>query len=482
MSLQTLSTVPTSLSARIDLSGPWGVHHGLSVVNVNITNLCCDAYVVPHPFGFASYQGIPAEVARTGGLPGIQAYADYVTDSTVKPSDGDYFITDSGGGGSLKLANIAFGFGGTDERNAIELDVGVSNALASGMLLHMDSMAMPPMGVTALGAERSARVMFDSMRTFWMYNPHYCPRHIIIATSDADTFDTFAGVGREVFSPPRKAGLFSGLSAPRFVVSEGRRLADLFKHLPGSEDALDTLAQIGEIATRNPSLFRVKDIEALYLFANANRPIRQDHRFLFILEHLLRNTEGAVSSAAGRTLARIGREITRSYEDAFRFNISARRDRENVLRERLERVLPVSMSFKPFLTVLSAESDIISSYDGITMDGMVGRMKIDGIDAFMRFVRDKSGNDRAYIIYMRVNSETYASEIFERLIQGMPTTSRHFVKRIIGEVGRSDLPDVLGGVLMTIAFDQGRTRAWHAANFYRHLVDNMGLEFGRFRT
>ena len=167
------------------MSGPTGSACAAGVALVDIAEVPCDAYVVPHCPEETSRSFVSSALFRAGAVDGVRAVEDSVKSrGSDGASRGDVFVADSGGGNSECLIHVVgMGSGGRErDLNSVEYQVFVAmkTALENGF----ERIVFPALGMGELGslsAELSSNIIFNSIYSHWRESDTHAPRSVLIA-------------------------------------------------------------------------------------------------------------------------------------------------------------------------------------------------------------------------------------------------------------------------------------------------------------
>lgn len=140
----------------------------IQIMGGDITELPCDAYLVPQFDSCASRSGVGGAIAHAGAEQGLAAYEHHLEMRGRPLGFGDVRLTTSGGGNSKYLLHAASLDSGAG-REFATVQMAVYNALSQAHRRGLKTVAMPALGTGLLGrltAGQSARAMLSAVARF----------------------------------------------------------------------------------------------------------------------------------------------------------------------------------------------------------------------------------------------------------------------------------------------------------------------------
>jgi O-acetyl-ADP-ribose deacetylase (regulator of RNase III) len=202
----TLQNIPMGIQRSLVLPGPLGGAQAVGIALGDMTRIPCDAYVVPHFNGAVSYGGVGAAIARSGALPGLRVYEEYVERLSQSGQGeplqnwGDVIVSPSGGGLSSYLLN-AVSVGSGDANAEFETVVAATqNALMVAAQYELDSIVLPALGTGIIGRlsdSLSAYAILGAIEVFRRARPEPTPRMVtVVLYGSLQAYDAFEEILR----------------------------------------------------------------------------------------------------------------------------------------------------------------------------------------------------------------------------------------------------------------------------------------------
>ena len=171
--------------------------NNVSVVLGDMTQIACDAYIVPQFDNCASYGGVGGAVARAGGKEGLDIYNALASKKPLR--FGQVVLTKSGGGRSKQLLHVV-SVGSSDDLEFATVHNAFYAALMSAQGHKINTIVAPAMGTGIIGnltAEQSAKSMMSAIDRI---GNNESPLSISLAIyGDECTFNTFVSVLEKQF-------------------------------------------------------------------------------------------------------------------------------------------------------------------------------------------------------------------------------------------------------------------------------------------
>jgi O-acetyl-ADP-ribose deacetylase (regulator of RNase III) len=224
--LQALNSALAANAAVLQyaiMPGPAGSACAAGVVLGDMARVSCDAYIVQHQQKETSRNSVCSALFRAGAEDGVIAFEDYVKSlGSERPSRGDVFIANSGGGNSECLIHVVGMGSGGREREYDSVEYQVFAAMTSAMESGLDRIVFPALGTGELGslsAELSSNIMFNSIYRHWRENDTHAPRRVLVAIDRKwQDYLVFVNALREI--APSEAGVLESHSGSVLTASE----------------------------------------------------------------------------------------------------------------------------------------------------------------------------------------------------------------------------------------------------------------------
>lgn len=237
------------------LSDPFDGSYVAGVAMAEMTDIPCDAYVVPHPQKPAIEIGISGRVGRAGASRGLEKFKIQVEQSDMNENDlpfGDALITRSGGGNSRMLINVLCLGSAYKDREIGAVQYAIISAMYAAGKSRADVMVFPTLCIKPTGLLSEAEVaetMMAGIYGFWKSHKGEKPGNAIIAVGNAKgTYDTFREVLERVFSSSNDGS--SGrvrTVPPPMMEPEPRAIADALRDLRNLELTAFSFASIRKV-------------------------------------------------------------------------------------------------------------------------------------------------------------------------------------------------------------------------------------------
>ncbi|MBT3182754.1 MAG: hypothetical protein HN337_09650 [Deltaproteobacteria bacterium] len=189
--LRSLQSNPSMLLAAT-ACGPVDSSHMMAVALCNMTQVPCDAYVVPHSIKGASFGGVAGTIYNAGAKYGLDTYEEYRQKNPFLRY-GDAKTTDANGGNSASLINVV----GIPESGAQFLYQDAYDRVQKFTFASMAKarekgfrrIVVPPLGVEEFGGltlRQSAMIIFVCINTFWRVHREEAPSEVVLALDPAE--------------------------------------------------------------------------------------------------------------------------------------------------------------------------------------------------------------------------------------------------------------------------------------------------------
>jgi len=177
------------------------------VAMADMTDIQCDAYVVPHPQLLTIETGISGRVARAGARHGIAEFKTQVELLGTEVNDlpfGDAVTTKSGGGKSSLLINVLCLGSSHKQREISAIEYAVISAMTAANKYGADFVVFPSLCIRTVGhlsEEEVAETMLRGIYDFWKSQKTEKPVNAIVAVGkEGRPYDTYRNVLGRVFS------------------------------------------------------------------------------------------------------------------------------------------------------------------------------------------------------------------------------------------------------------------------------------------